>query len=65
MRETVENHKRALVACRHLSVWWDNARAVIQNGDAAHELAGIVMIARAAMGLRGSSQEGKVDHGRK
>jgi len=32
-------------------VWWDQAKGVIQSGEAAHQLAGTVMIARAALGL--------------
>jgi hypothetical protein len=42
---------RAFGACASLSVWWDQAKPVIQSGEAAHDLAGIVMVARAALGL--------------
>lgn len=42
---------RAFGACAQLSVWWDQAKGVIQSGEAAHQLAGTVMIARAALGL--------------
>ena len=44
------DYRRARAACRDLSVWWDKARPVIQSGDAAHDLASIVMIGRAAIG---------------
>jgi hypothetical protein len=40
-----------MAVCHDLSIWWDKAKPVIQSGEAAHDLAGIVMIARAAVGL--------------
>jgi|TARA_R110000824_G_scaffold230622_10_gene418306 hypothetical protein len=40
-----------MAACKDLSVWWDKAKMVISNGDAAHDLASIVMIGRGAIGL--------------
>jgi hypothetical protein len=32
-----------------LSHWWEVAKPVIMDGEAAHELAGIVMVGRAAV----------------
>lgn len=47
----VKSYHRARTVCRQLSHWWDIAKPVIQSGDAAHELAGIVLIARAVFDL--------------
>jgi len=49
--EQVSKYRRAMAACKDLSVWWDKAKVVISNGDAAHDLASIVMIGRGAIGL--------------
>ena len=49
--DTQKRYKRAMETCKRLSHWWDIAKPVIMDGEAAHELAGIVMVGRSAVGL--------------
>jgi hypothetical protein len=47
----VQAFHRARLVCKRLSHWWKVAKPVIQSGEAAHDLAGIVLLARAVLDL--------------